>query len=148
MFTNYYPISSETVEPKVLTAKEKMLLTDLYAQGLSADRAARMSDIPEGLVNSSYVKKKAIEAKVVGLMRGNLVKEVIPIGTIEESGATYVFYNVPTTKTGLTKLAYTFFPDCTEEAFKYNIDMIVKWCDGKGNATWADFVNAFKTTEQ
>jgi len=151
MFTNYYPIPPKIVPPRVLTSLEKMLLTDLYAEGLSADKARRKSNIPRGLVNFSYAKKKAIENKVIEIMRGQLVKEVKLATRVIEGMETEekktVYHDVPESKTILTNLAYTFFPDCDKEPFKYNIEAIISWCDGTGEATWREFYNAFKVKD-
>lgn len=85
---------------------------------------------------TSYHKKIAINEKVTEIMQGQCVK-----GETEE-GVEY--HPVPTTKTALVNLAYSLFPDCVKESFTYNVDMIIKWCDCKGNVTWTDFVNVFK----
>lgn len=148
MFTILKPIE-EVVQSNEykLDVVTKKLLTDAFV--ISKDEESFIvncgilnvfqNKAPDNWVNyalGSYHKKLAISEKVLEIMRGQCVKEVVEEETI--------FYPVPTTKTALTNLAFTFFPDCSKESFAYNIDMIIKWCDGKGNATWNDFVNAFK----
>lgn len=144
--------SEKAVEKVSLTITQKKLLTDVFVVSVNhqdyVEKATQLGEINRTSIEHSFGKKQSIINKVLELMRGTVVKEVVtipPVDSASEATTETIYYSVPTTKAGLTKLAYTFFPDCNEEAFKYNIDMIVKWCDGEGKATWADFVNAFKT---
>jgi len=85
---------------------------------------------------TSYHKKIAINEKVTEIMQGQCVK-----GETEE-GVEY--YPVPTTKTALVSIAYSFFPDCSKESFEYNISKIIAWADGTGECTTTKFFNYFK----
>jgi hypothetical protein len=149
MFTVIIQKEIDSTPPRVLTIAEKKILTDLFATGLSIDRATRKSNLPSHLVRESYNHKRSINQKAIELMRDGYVYSEEESHIDEDTGETIIDKEAVIKNIGVVTTLKTqvkkFFPDCDKEAFDYNIDMIVKWCDGKGEATWTDFYNALKT---
>ncbi len=143
MFTNYD--INTPVTPRVLSDAEKRLITDDFTAGKLVTEIKHERLIPSNLIKESIGHKKATEAKVIALMKGEVVVTPEVSHIDEESGdkvidTAEVKNTPPITIVGLKADVNAAFPNCS--ITDYNVDAIVSSATSAG--TFAAFKAVFE----